>query len=232
MHSTSRSGPGHADDVRGYGVKGLAARAGRWSAQHRKTAIWGWLGFVLIAFMIGGALGTKTQDTAQSGVGESGQAARTLDDGFPKHQAEQVLIQSNSATATDSSFRAVVGEVTRQLSAVPYTKEFESPYAPGNAGQLSADGHSALLSFEIAGDEDQSADRVGATLDATSAAQAANPGFTIAQVGGASVSKQVNESISDDFKRAFATSLPITLIILLIAFGALVAAGVPLLLAL
>src|SRR4051794_15795244 len=47
----------------------VAARAGRWSAKHRKKAIWGWLAFALIAFMVGSALGTETQTTAQSGVG-------------------------------------------------------------------------------------------------------------------------------------------------------------------
>ena len=141
--------------------------------------------------------------------------------------AKQVLIQSSNATATNPSFRAVVGDVQRRLSAVPHTKAFESPYKPANAGQISADGHSALLRFEVAGDEDQAQDRVGATLDATGAVQAANPDFTVEQVGDASINKQLNDSISSDFKRAFATSLPITLVIMLIAFGALVAASIP-----
>jgi uncharacterized membrane protein YdfJ with MMPL/SSD domain len=211
---------------------GLAARAGRWSAQHRKKAIWGWLAFALIAFIVGGALGTNTQTTAQSGVGESGRAARTVDNAFPKHQVEEVLVQSGSAKASDRSFRAVIGDVERRLGAVPYTAAFESPYQPANAGQISADGHSALLRFEISGDEDQAADRVGATLNATAAAQSAHPDFTVEQVGGASINKQVNDSIGKDFQRAFVTSLPITLVILLIAFGALVAASVPILLAL
>ena len=214
------------------GNPGLAARAGRWSARHRRKAIWGWLAFALIAFMIGGALGTRTQTAAQSGVGESGRAARTVDDAFPKHQVEEVLVQRSRATATDRSFRAAVGDVQRRLAAVPYTRGFESPYKPGNAGQISADGHSALLRFEIAGDDAQTADRVGATLQATATARAANPGFTVEQVGGASINKQVNDSIGKDFKRAFVTSLPITLVILLIAFGALVAASLPILLAL
>src|SRR4051794_30903582 len=210
----------------------LAARMGRWSAQHRKKAIWGWLAFVVLAFAIGGAVGTETQDAAQSGVGESGRAARTIDDFFPKHQVEQVLVQSDQVTATDPSFRGVVNSTQRRLAAVPYTQAFDNPYAPGNAGQISADGHSALLRFEIAGDEAQAQDRVGATLDATAAAQAANPAFTVEQVGDASINKQVNDSIGKDFNRAFVTSLPITLVILLIAFGALVAASVPILLAL
>src|SRR6476619_6599894 len=145
----------------------LAARAGRWSAQHRKKAIWGWLAFAFVAFALGNAVGTETQTVAQSGVGESGRAARTVDNAFPKHQVEQVLIQSNSATASDPAFRAVVGDVQRRLAAAPYTKSFESPYKPGNAGQISGDGHSALLRFELAGDENQGADRVDATLKAT-----------------------------------------------------------------
>src|SRR4051794_25430488 len=232
MSASSRprpAGPGHAP---GNGVKGLAARAGRWSAQHRKKAIWGWLAFAVIALAIGNVLGTETQEAAQSGVGQSGNAERTIDDAFPKRAVEQVLIQSNSTTATNPSFRAVVGDVERHLSAVPHTQAFESPYKPANAGQISADGHSALLRFEIAGDEDQAQDRVGAALDATTAVQAANPDFTVEQVGDASIDKQLNQTISDDFKRAFGTSLPITLVILLIAFGALVAASVPLILAL
>jgi uncharacterized membrane protein YdfJ with MMPL/SSD domain len=214
------------------GTMNLAARMGRWSAQHRKKAIWGWLVLVFLAFAIGGAVGTKTQDAAQSGVGESGSAERTIDNAFPKHQVEQVLILSDSSTATDPSFRGVVNSTQRRLEAVPYTQAFESPYAPGNSGQVSADGHSALIRFEIAGDDTEAQDRVGAALDATSAAQAASPGFAVEEVGDASVAKQLNDSISSDFKQAFVTSLPITLLILLIAFGALVAAAVPLILAL
>jgi uncharacterized membrane protein YdfJ with MMPL/SSD domain len=214
------------------GTVNLAARMGRWSAQHRKKAIWGWLVLVFLAFAIGGAVGTKTQDAAQSGVGESGSAERTIDNAFPKHAVEQVLVQSDNATATDPSFRGVVKSTQRRLEAVPFTQAFENPYAPGNSGQISADGHSALIRFEIAGDDTQAGDRVGATLDATSASQAANPDFSVEQVGDASINKQLNDSISSDFKQAFVTSLPITLLILLIAFGALVAAAVPLILAL
>jgi uncharacterized membrane protein YdfJ with MMPL/SSD domain len=210
----------------------IAARAGRWSASHRKTAIWGWLAFVVLAVFIGGAVGTKTLDNADAGVGESGKAAQTIREATTKHADEMVLVQSQSAKVTDPSFRAVVGQVQRRLQAVPYTRAFENPYAPGNQNQISGDGHSALLRFEILGDDNQVSDRVGAALDAVAAVQAAHPDFSVGEFGDASVSKELNKAISDDFGKALVTSLPITLIILLIAFGALVAAGVPLLLAL
>jgi len=213
-------------------TRSLAARAGHWSATHRKKAIWGWLAFVVVALAIGGAVGTKTLQADQLGVGESGRADQTITGAFPRSADELVLIQSDTATATDPSFRAVVADVQRRLKKVPYAQNVESPYAAGNSGQISQDGQSALVRFEIVGDDTQTEDRIGAALQAVSAAQAANPDFTVAESGDASVNKQINESISDDFKQALLTSLPITLVILLIAFGALVAAGVPLLLAL
>ena len=213
-------------------TRNIAARAGRWSATHRKAAIWGWLAFVIVAFALGGAVGTKLLQQDQLGVGESGRAAHTIQGAFNRSAEELVLVQSDGAAAADPSFRAVVADVERRLAKVPYAHDLESPYAAGNGGQISRDGRSALIRFKIAGDDTQTQDRVGAALRAVSAAQATHPGFTVAQSGGASVNKQLNESISDDFRQALVTSLPITLLILVIAFGALVAASVPLLLAL
>ena len=52
--------------------RNLAARMGRWSASHKKTAIFGWLAFIAVAFMIGNAVGTKQLDPNKTGTGESG----------------------------------------------------------------------------------------------------------------------------------------------------------------
>ena len=74
----------------------LAARMGRWSADHWKTATFGWLAFVLVAFALGGAAGTKTIDPNTAGPGESGRMDRILDEGFERPAGESVLIQSRS----------------------------------------------------------------------------------------------------------------------------------------
>ena len=222
-----------ANDASGAGQSlNIAARMGRWSAQHRKVAIWGWLGFVIAAFMIGGAVGTQTLDNAQLGVGESGRADRTVDAAYPKSADEMVLVQSPTANADSLPFRAAVGDAQFRLSQLPYVYAIESPYDPVNRSQISADGHSVLTRFKIAGDQSTAKERASATLRAVDAAQAAHPQFTIGEFGDASSDNQVSSSISSDFKTALITSLPITLLILLIAFGALVAAGVPLLLGL
>ena len=73
--------------------RNLAARMGRWSAQHWKTATFGWLAFVLVAFGLGGMAGTRYIDAA-TGPGESGRMNRILEAGFQQPAAEHVLVQS------------------------------------------------------------------------------------------------------------------------------------------
>ena len=80
-------------------ARSIAARAGRWSATHRKAAIWGWLAFVFVAFAIGGAVGTETLQQDELGVGESGDASRTIEAAFERSAGELVLVQSETATA-------------------------------------------------------------------------------------------------------------------------------------
>jgi uncharacterized membrane protein YdfJ with MMPL/SSD domain len=209
----------------------LAARAGRWSAQHRRKAILGWLAFVILALGIGGSIGLKTLESDEYGIGESGHADKVYSDNFPDRASEQVLIQSGSARVRSPRFRAAVVDVVNRLRRTPYVQEIKSPFASGNAGQISRDGQSALVTFFVPGNDTKSQDRVEKPLDAVAAAERAHPGFRIEEFGEASANKAVTKSFEDDFRKAEVTSLPITLLILLFAFGALVAAGVPLLLA-
>jgi uncharacterized membrane protein YdfJ with MMPL/SSD domain len=209
----------------------LAARAGRWSAQHRKTAVIGWLLFVVLAMQIGGAVGNKTIPSDEEGVvGESARSAEIVKASFPQTAGEQVLIQSKTASPKDPAFKAAVADVEKGLAAQKDVTNLESPYAKGNEGQISRDGHSAVVSFEIPGDAEKAEDKVDPILAATAAAQKAHPEMNIEQFGAASTGKAVSKMFEDDLKKAETISLPVTMIILLLAFGALVAAGLPLLL--
>jgi RND superfamily putative drug exporter len=110
--------------------------------------------------------------------------------------------------------------------------DVESPYAKGNEGQISKDGKSVLVNFKLHGDADQAEDAVAPVLAAVDRVQASNTSVFIGEFGGASANKALSKAFEDDFKKAETLSLPITLLILVFAFGALVAAGVPLLLGL
>jgi uncharacterized membrane protein YdfJ with MMPL/SSD domain len=216
--------------------RNLAARAGRWSAQHRARAIVGWLIFVVLAVSVGGSIGTETLDEEDYGVGESREADQANADAFPKGADETVLVRSeNGARAGDPEFTAVVNDVTRELRATDHVTHIESPLTPENEGNISPDGRSALVTFEIPEPPDDSstevADLVEAPLATVSSLDESHPEFRIEQFGDASADKALSESFEEDFQQAEVTSLPITLIILLLAFGALVAALVPLALA-
>ena len=213
--------------------RNLAGRTGRWSAKHRKTAILGWLAFVVVSFMVGGQIGTTTLTDEQGGVGESGTADRIVAAAYPKHHDEVVLIQSTTWTYTDPAFRATVGDVSRRLQALEGVAAVSDPYGKDREGAVAPKGNALLLAFEIPGDPEDAkvAETVDATLAATSAAQKAHPDLRVEQSGSGSTEKEVEALFGSDLSKAGTTSLPITLIILLIAFGALVAAGIPLLLA-
>ena len=209
----------------------LAGRAGRWSSQHRRTAILGWLAFVVLAVFVGAGVGTKHIPQDNDGVGESGRAQQVLHDEFPQPANEQVLIQSPALTVGDPAFRGAIQDVTGRLAALGTVQNVRSPLLAANRGEVSRDGHSVLVSFQITGEASNADKRVSASLAATAAAQRAHPDMRIEQAGDASSTKALNKSFSDDFAKARTLSLPITLLILVVAFGALLAAGIPVLLA-
>jgi uncharacterized membrane protein YdfJ with MMPL/SSD domain len=208
----------------------VAARMAHWSGRHRKKAIWGWLAFVVVVFMAGNAIGTTQISDLDQISGESHDAEVALDRAGMRPVEEVVFIQSDTATVKDPSFQAVVADAESRLSKVPYVENVTSPLSPG--GDVSADGHTALVNFEIRGDSTEAKTRVDAALEATAGVAGRHPAFDVEQFGSASANKAVNEVITDDLKKAGELSLPVTLIILTITFGTLVAAGLPLLIGL
>ncbi|MGE5273491.1 MAG: alpha/beta fold hydrolase [Verrucomicrobiota bacterium] len=198
---------------------------GRWSASHWKTATFGWLALVVVAFGIGGLVGTKSPDPNTSGPGESGRMDRILEAGFKRPAAESILIQSRTQRAGTPAFDAAVQDVAARISKVPVVRHIQSP-------AVSQNGRAVLVDFDIAGARDKAADEIDPVLDAVAAAKAAHPGFFIGEMGEASAEKAIVAQYGHDLGKAGMLSLPITLIILLVTFGALIAAGIPLLLAL
>jgi uncharacterized membrane protein YdfJ with MMPL/SSD domain len=212
----------------------LTSRAARWSAAHRRTAVLGWLAFVLVTFAIGSVVGVVKMTTSDNAIGDSGAADRILARQFPNQRSlEDVLIQSRTgAPLASTQLQAAVNDLVSRLSRTRSVASIRSPLAGANAEQISKDGRSALVTFQITGNPDTAQDRVGPALAVTAAVQRAHPALSIGEVGDASARKGIDDRIAEDFKRAEVTSLPVTLVILVAAFGALVAAGIPLLLGL
>ena len=148
--------------------------------------------------------------------------------------AEAVLIQSTTPGATfasDAGMRQAVREVAASLAALPrYAQGIQTPLTADGASLVSADGRSALVRFAIPGTVKDADQAVTADQHAVAAVQARHPGLRVAESGDASIAQAISSSLN--FGKAEATSIPITLILLLVVFGALVAAGIPVLLAL
>ena len=210
----------------------IAARAGRWSAEHWKKSVWAWIAFCVVAIALGSVAGTKMLKQADTAAGETKTAERLLNHaGFPDQAHESVLVQSTSSTAADPAFRATVNDVVHSVSAIGTVERIHSPFAAGASGQISADRRSALVQFEITGDVDKADKKIQPVLDAVSRVQGRHPGFTVSEFGDASSTHELNNTLNKDFQRAEYSSLPVTLAILIIAFGALMAAGLPVLVA-
>ena len=206
--------------------RNLAARMGSWSAAHWKTATFGWLAFVVVAFALGGMVGTKTIDpTSSDGPGESGRMDRILDAGFKQPAGENILIQSRTHRAGEPAFKAAVADVVARVSRLADVKNV-------HRGAIAKDGRAVLVEFDVRGDKEKAVDKIAPAIDAVAAAQRSHPGFFIGVFGDASAEKGVLTAYEDDLGKAGVLSLPITLLILLLTFGALVAAGIPLLLGL
>jgi putative drug exporter of the RND superfamily len=199
----------------------LAARIAQFSARHRFTAIGGWLLFVIAATALSAMIGSVTATDSEYDNGESRRADQMIEAaGFPDPAGEMVLVQSGRLAASDPAFRAAVNEVTAAVKGTGQVQNLRPAV-------ISEDKHSALVTFEMTGDSDTAKDRVGPVMDAVAKVQKAHPDLYVAQGGDASGDKVIGESLEKDFSRLSLLSLPLTLGILIIAFGALLAAVLP-----
>jgi uncharacterized membrane protein YdfJ with MMPL/SSD domain len=209
----------------------LAARMARWSAQHRKKAIFGWLAFAIAAFAIGNFVVTQQTIVFEtSGPGESGRADSILYEEFKQPAGESVLIQNPTLKASDPAFLAVIRDVSSSVAKLEAVAKVESPFVP-DSGLISEDEHSVLVPMEIRGPSEDAADKIDPVVAHVKELQKAHPDYYVGSFG-ESTGKAVEEAFFEDLAKAGLYSIPLTLIILIVAFGALVAAGIPLLLGL
>src|SRR5579862_4697327 len=208
----------------------MVVRVAGWSARHKKTAVFGWLLLVVAAVVVGQRLGTTNLNSYDPG--QAGRAERVLN--LPVVQqpdGESVLIRGRSAGQTyqsDPEIRDAVRQVVAALRAVPHSAtDIGSPLT--TPGLVS--GRSALVTFNVAGNPNNDDQTVVPAANAVAAVAARHPGLTIEEAGGATLDRATGSLTSHDFRKAEITSIPVSLVLLLIVFGGLIAAGIPLLLA-
>lgn len=224
-------------------LAGVTLRAARWSATHPWQAILAWLGMVAVAVglaMVVPSVGTEDSDYY---LGESGRAAQMVDDsGLAGADAEMVLITAASTsdstpggTSDDASADnadGTVGGGLDQVQAEAAAAELASRMS-GLHGveavsppQWNGDRSALLISIQLALDQEDVTELQQVTADVAAQYDA----LTIRQAGNNSIGAAIDEQVGADLTSAELTSIPITLLLMLIAFGALIAAGLPVLL--
>ena len=198
----------------------------RWSAEHPWRAIALWVVFVAVCFIGGNMAGTVEASNADQAIGESGRADVIVDEGRFDHPAtESVLITPLAGTLDRGAADKAAAAVTAAMKALPEVASVSDPLPSHDGGAL-------LVRVTMSGDPETAQDRVGKLRDATAGVQRAHPQLRVEETGGQSIGQAMDETLGKDFQRAEFLSLPVTFAILIVAFGALIAAGVPVLLAL
>ncbi|KIF76643.1 MMPL domain-containing protein [Streptomyces sp. 150FB] len=206
---------------------GLVESVAAWSAGHRAAAICGWLLVVVLALMSSALFPGEQRgatDPGEAGVGQAMVAAEGDGDSI----RENVMIRADDPAARRSVTEDLVATLGRTKGAAA---DIGSPLGPHGERWVSKDGRADLVTFEVPGPAAVYEGHKAAVLAAVSEIRDRHPAAEIDQAGDSSLSSAVNDGIQGDMKNAEKTSLPLTLIILLIVFGSVVAAGVPLLLA-
>src|SRR6516225_10928402 len=200
-------------------------RIGRWSARHPWLALAVWAAFVVGCVAAGAAAGTSILSSGS--VGQSARGAEIMArQGLPGPSREYAYVHSGTLVNTDPAFRAAVRDVQRRITALGLRA----------AATTSADRHSVLVSVSSGQPEGPATGNpllaAQARIQALAAAPRGHPGVSISETGDNSASAAQNQIVNGNLHRVELLAIPVTLLVLVLAFGSLVAALVPLLLGL
>lgn len=229
-------------------------RVAMFSARHRKPVALAWAVVAVLA-VVAGTVAPADTDIEQKPPGESGDASDLHEERFGGGEDELqeiVVFQHPTLTVDDPEYEDTVTALMRRLralravdndtvSSLPVTESTRivagtithydtglpsdgSPFV----SRLDSGGDVSFAIVTLNGDLDEAEDRSEEVTDAVNAAEAESPGFLIASGGDASIFKQSEDLINEDFAFALQLNIPVTLVILILAFGALLAAAVPL----
>ena len=200
--------------------RNLASRAAHWSATHRKTAIWGWLAFVVVAVLVGNAVGQNQIHGADQFTGEADRAEQTLDDAGLRPNDENVLVQSKTLTIDDPEFRTTIEQVTAGSRRRRTSKNVEvAAREARRAGRCPPTSIRRWSSSRSPGDDLEAGSGSIRARTRSRPCRNDHPELLVEQFGNVSSNKELNETFTEDLLKAEMLSLPITLLILMIAFG-------------
>ena len=199
----------------------VSMRAARWSATHPWRAILGWLALVVVAVGLAATFSTEEASDADYRLGESGVAEKWVHEAhLDSPSSEEVLVTADGGALDQAQADEATAQLARTVRPLPGVTEVSE-------AQWSPDRTAMLISIQLAKDHDDA----GPVVDAVDDVRADFPGLDIRQTGDLTLDAAIDDRVAADLSSAEVISLPITLLLMLLAFGALIAAGIPVLLA-
>jgi RND superfamily putative drug exporter len=229
------------------GREPATVRVAMWSARHRWPVAIAWLvatiGVFVVSLSIGGIKAADANENPNEQKIEASEAYDVFTAGGTNDPYEQVLVVvgGSPGATSDATFLVTVGDLAARLKAAsaplngtqtPTFDELVDPFqAPPEAGLVSADGSTVRIVGRINGDDSRVTPLIAPVKPIVDAARAANPNLRIHTISGTFINEDINSLISEGLDNSLKITIPLTFIILLVAFGAIAAAVVPLILA-
>jgi putative drug exporter of the RND superfamily len=190
-----------------------------------------WLAMLAVSGVAASGLGRvlTTENKDMSGS-DSARARQTLDTRFGDQAlVETLVVRSDTATVDDPDFQFVYASLAARLTETDGVRAVQTYQHTGDPHMVSADRHAALAAVVLADTEIKDAHKhIGHIADVVNAAR--TDGYQIHLVGPVSTDHELNTISEEDISAAEQFGLPVALIVMVLAFGAVLAAGVPLLL--
>jgi putative drug exporter of the RND superfamily len=206
----------------------LLARVARFSISHRRSVLLGWLGVLVVAIILSGAVGTRYASNFSLPGTDSQRATDLLKRDFPAQagDVDQIVLHTSRGKVDDPAARARVAPMLARVSRLPHVTGVQSPYAPGGGKAISRDGRIAFatVTFDERANDLTKSD-VQRVISTAQAARA--PGLEV-ELGG----QGIEQAQQPSFGFASAVGLLAAIVVLLITFGSLVAMGLPIVTAL
>ncbi len=205
--------------------RSVTVRVARWSATHPWRAIGLWLLLVVVAVGLSATIPKQQTKADDTWIGQSGTASEMIRQaGLEDKPSETVLLTDPDGPLDKTAATTAMTQLRQKMTALDAVNAVGQPVWAEN-------GKAALLPIELKGNADDASDNVEKLVAATAEVQKANPDLKIEEAGSASIDAGIWKQVGSDLARAEKLSLPITFALMLLAFGALIAAGIPVLLA-
>ena len=213
---------------------GITERLARTSARRPWIVVGIWMALLLVGgFLATGVGDVLTADISLTSNPESVQAGDLVEDRLrgPDRATETVIVVSETSNVGDPAFELFVGDLLTQIRGLDgLVEQATSFYEIGDESLVSADGDTTILPVVLAYEVKDATDEVAPLVDLVKDADEAE-GFQVLTAGNASINHESNEISERDAQRGEMIGIPIALIILLLVFGAVIAAGIPLVMA-